>query len=85
MAFVVLGYVWLLTIGVSKSVKLTYETGPAWSTDGKKLLFSAGRTGNMDLNTLELSMRKVIQLTQTADDEYQASCWPMEKSKTGTT
>ncbi|WP_298360225.1 amidohydrolase family protein [Runella sp.] len=76
-AFVALGDLWLLTIGVPKPVKLTddsyYETDPAWSPDGKKLLFSADRTGNMDLYTLELSTRKVTQLTQTADDEYQAS------------
>ncbi|MCP1383926.1 amidohydrolase family protein [Runella salmonicolor] len=76
-AFIALGDVWLLTIGLPKPVKLTddvyYETDLAWSPDGAKLLFSADRTGNMDLYTLELSTRKVTQLTQTSDDEFQGS------------
>ncbi|MEZ4903185.1 MAG: amidohydrolase family protein [Spirosomataceae bacterium] len=76
-AFIALGDLWLLTIGIPKPIKLTddiyYETDPAWSPDGTKILFSADRSGNMDLFVLELSSRKVTQLTQTDDDEYQGS------------
>lgn len=76
-AFIALGDVWLLTIGLPKPVKLTddvyYETDLAWSPDGKKLLFSADRAGNMDLFTLELTTRKVTQLTRTEEDEFQGS------------
>ncbi|MFN8347499.1 MAG: amidohydrolase family protein [Spirosomataceae bacterium] len=76
-AFIALGDIWLLTIGVPHPVQLTddsyYETDLAWSPDGTKLLFSADRTGNMDLYTLELAARKFTQLTQTDEDEFQAS------------
>lgn len=76
-AFIALGDVWLLTIGVPKPIKLTddtyYETDLAWSPDGKKLLFSADRAGNMDLYTMENSTRAITRLTQTPDDEYQGS------------
>ncbi len=76
-AFIALGDIWLLTIGLPKPAKLTddvhYETDLAWSPDGKKILFSADRTGNMDLYTLELATRQVIPLTQTPEDEYQGS------------
>ena len=76
-AFIALGDLWLLTIGIPQPIKLTddtfYETDPAWSPDGTKILFSADRLGNMDLFTIALSSRKITQITQTDDDEYQGS------------
>lgn len=82
--FVALGDMWLLTIGNSKPVKLTddvyYETDPTWSPDGKKILFSADKSGNMDLYTLELSTKTVTQLTNTDEDENQGS-WVADGTK----
>jgi Tol biopolymer transport system component len=76
-AFVALGDLWLLTIGNPTPVKLTndpfYETDPTWSPDGKKLLFSCDKTGNMDLYTLELVSKRIVQLTNTEEDEIQGS------------
>lgn len=82
--FVALGDIWLLTIGQAKPTKLTddiyYETDPTWSPDGTKILFSSDQSGNMDLYTLELSTKKITQITKTNEDENQGS-WLANGSK----
>lgn len=76
-AFVAVGDLWLLTIGDPKPVKLTddsfYETDATWSPDGKELLYSCDKSGNMDLYTLNIASNKITQLTDTEEDETQGS------------
>ncbi|HUM47352.1 MAG TPA: DPP IV N-terminal domain-containing protein, partial [Chitinophagales bacterium] len=53
---------------------------PAWSPDGKKIVFSGIKQGSSDLFTLDLKSKDVVQLTNDKFSDLQASWSPDSKS-----
>jgi Tol biopolymer transport system component/imidazolonepropionase-like amidohydrolase len=78
-AFVALGDLWLMPIGETPQ-RLTndafVETDPAWSPDGRRIVFSSDRAGTMDLWVRDVASGKDDRLTTLATAESAASWSP---------
>jgi TolB protein len=60
---------WLASLKDGKSNQLLFgsahNTRPNWSSDGKEIVFSSDRNGNVDLWIVRLGSQEIVQLTST--------------------
>jgi Tol biopolymer transport system component len=56
------------------------DTGPSWSTDGKKLGFASGRNGGLDIYTVNSDGSHITQLT-TNGSQSQYPVWSPDSKK----
>ncbi|WP_411818618.1 amidohydrolase family protein [Hyphococcus sp. DH-69] len=84
-AFGALNDLYLLTIGTPQPKKITTGTyakqHPAWSPDGKSLVYSSDRAGTMDLWLHDLETGNERQLTELDDEAAVFPCWHPDGSK----
>lgn len=77
-AFGALGQLWLLTIGDPHPRQLTHDAfakiGPAWSPDGRTLVYACDRSGMLQLWLHDLASGGARQLTQ-ADRPLKQAAW----------
>lgn len=77
-AFGALGQLWLLTIGDPHPRQLTHDAfakiGPAWSPDGRQLVYACDRSGMLQLWLHDLASGDARQLTQ-ADRPLKQIAW----------
>ncbi|HSL69008.1 MAG TPA: amidohydrolase family protein [Longimicrobiales bacterium] len=82
-AFVALGDIWLMRIG-SEPRRITddafLDTDPAWSPDGRQLVFSSDRAGTVDLWIRDLATNTDRRLTSLPTAELRASWSPDGKT-----
>lgn len=78
-AFAALGDIWLESMG-GEATRVTddryLDTDPAWSPDGRSLVFSSDRGGGMDLWVHELQGQNLRRLTDLPTSELSASWSP---------
>ncbi|ARN18729.1 amidohydrolase family protein [Piscinibacter gummiphilus] len=77
-AFTALGQLWVLTVGDPHPSRLTSDTsaklGPAWSPDGRSLVYACDRGGSMQLWRLDVTGGEARQLTF-ADKPLKQAAW----------
>lgn len=78
LAFDYHGDIWVCPSAGGKATRLTEdpadEQKPAWSPDGKRVVFSSDKAGNRDLFVVEVATRAVRQLTSHSSDD-DAPAW----------
>ncbi|UUX96158.1 amidohydrolase family protein [Aquabacterium sp. J223] len=77
-AFTALGQVWRLRVGRPEPQQLTHDhsakLGPAWSPDGRRLVYACDRSGRLQLWLHDLDGGAARQLTQ-ADQPLKQAAW----------
>jgi hypothetical protein len=83
-AFGALGQLWLLKLGEPHPVQLTQDAsakiGPAWSPDGRKLIYACDRSGMLQLWLHDIVSGQARQLTQ-SDRPLKQSAWSPDGSR----
>ena len=78
LAFGALGQLWLLQVGDPQPRALTHDSsaklGPAWSPDGRQLVYACDRSGSLQLWLHELASGQARQLTH-ADLPLKQAAW----------
>ncbi len=71
-----------LNIDTSRNITrcLGNDQSPAWSHDGKKLLFQSDRNGNWDIFMYNTELDTVVQLTEGKENERNPCWFPGEKA-----
>jgi TolB protein len=65
---------------ITVPIKNARQSAPAWSPDGKKLVFANHKNGNTDIYVLDLSSKKVSRLTSQLSIETEPTWTPDGKS-----